>query len=56
MIAYIVAAAVIGAAIWILWRRISAFKRTGGRSACENCPYSGRCQGGCDGKGQDRID
>ena len=52
MIAYLIAAAIIAAAAWIIWCRVRAFQRTGGRSACENCPYSGHCQGGCDGKGR----
>lgn len=52
IIPYIIAAAIIGAAAWILIRRAVAFKRTKGRSACENCPYSDDCQGDCDEKGQ----
>ena len=38
-----IAAAIIASAAWILIRRALSFKRTCGRSACENCPYSGSC-------------
>ena len=33
----------IAAAIAIIARRIGRFIATGGRSACDNCPYSGQC-------------
>ena len=38
-----IAVGIIAAAAWILIRRIVSFKRTCGRSACENCPWSGTC-------------
>ena len=40
--------ALTGLAAWILIRRVSAFIRTKGRSACEHCPYSGQCSGRCE--------
>lgn len=34
-------------ALWFLLKRLIRFIRTGGQSACENCPYSGKCSGHC---------
>ena len=52
MIGWIIGLAIVGLAAAILIRRARDFVRTKGMSACENCPYSGHCQGGCDGKGR----
>lgn len=46
-IGYIVAVLIAGAAAWILIRRLARFIRTGGRSACDNCPYANGCGGSC---------
>ena len=54
MIAYLIAAAIVLAAAWILVRRVRAFFRTHGQSACENCPYSGAC-GSASAKGGRRC-
>ena len=43
----IIGAAIIALAAIILIRRIRAFIRSGGESACGNCPYSGSCPGKC---------
>lgn len=45
-----IAIALIAAAALILGKRLLDFVRTGGESACRNCPYSGSCGGGCDKK------
>ena len=52
MIAYLIAAAIVLAAAWILVRRVRAFFRTRGQSACENCPYSGTCGSASDNGGR----
>ena len=43
IVSILVAVAIILAAAWILIKRMVSFKRTCGRSACANCPYSGSC-------------
>lgn len=45
ILSILVALAIVFAAAWILVKRLGAFKRSCGRSACENCPYSGACGG-----------
>lgn len=44
-IAYVLAGLMIILAAWILIKRTRDFIQTKGRSACENCPYSGQCAG-----------
>lgn len=43
----VLGALALGAAAWILVKRVIRFIKTGGKSACENCPYSGQCKGQC---------
>ncbi len=52
MLAYLIAAVIVLAAVWILVRRLHAFLRTRGESACANCPFSGHCRQ-AHGTGQD---
>lgn len=47
MIGVVLAVAVALAALAILAGRLRDFIRTGGESACRNCPYSGQCGGKC---------
>ena len=47
MIGIIIGVAILTAAAAILARRAVQFHKTKGQSACANCPYSGRCSGGC---------
>lgn len=49
-ISYAVAAVILGLAGLVIYRGVRAFFKTGGRSACDHCPYSGSCGGGCDKK------
>jgi hypothetical protein len=49
-ISYIVAAVILGLAALIIYRGVRAFFKTGGRSACDHCPYSNSCGGACDKK------
>ena len=42
-IAYVLAGLILALAAGVLGFRLRAFFRTGGRSACEHCPYSGSC-------------
>lgn len=43
----VLGALLVGAAAWVLVKRLIRFIKTGGRSACENCPYAGHCRGDC---------
>ncbi|MDO4355063.1 MAG: hypothetical protein Q4E13_00970 [Clostridia bacterium] len=43
----ILAGIVAAVALAILGKRLCDFVRTGGESACRNCPYSGQCGGRC---------
>lgn len=47
-VSYVVAALILGLAALIIGRGVRSFFKTGGRSACDRCPYSGSCGGGCD--------
>lgn len=47
MLLYLIAAAILLSAGWILYRRVAAFVRSKGSSACANCPYAKSCSGGC---------
>ena len=49
-ITYVVAIVILGFAALIIYRGVRAFLKTGGRSACDHCPYSGSCGGSCDKK------
>ncbi len=49
-ISYVVAAGILCLAALIIYRGVRSFFKTGGRSACDHCPYSGSCGGGCDKK------
>jgi len=46
-ITYVVAIVILGLAALIIYRGVRAFIKTGGRSACNHCPYSGSCDGSC---------
>jgi MoaA/NifB/PqqE/SkfB family radical SAM enzyme len=46
-ISYLVAAAILILAAMVIIRGVRAFFKTGGRSACDHCPYSGSCGGSC---------
>jgi len=48
-VSYVVAAVILGLAALFVYRGVRSFIKTGGRSACKSCPYSGSC-GGCDKK------
>ena len=45
MIGNVLAVVAALAALAILGKRLWDFVRTGGESACRNCPYSGSCRG-----------
>ncbi len=47
VIGAILAGVLAAAALAILGKRLVDFIRTGGESACRNCPYSGQCGGKC---------
>ena len=47
-ISYGVAAVILGLAALLIYRGVRSFFKTGGQSACDHCPYSGSCGGGCD--------
>ncbi len=49
-ITYGVAVVILGLAALIIYRGVCAFLKTGGRSACDHCPYSGSCGGSCSKK------
>ena len=49
-ITYAVAAVILGLAALVIYRGVRSFFKTGGQSACDHCPYSGSCGGGCDKK------
>ena len=49
-ISYAVAAAILGLAAFLVYRGVRSFIKTGGRSACDSCPYSGGCGRSCDKK------
>ena len=45
MIPILIGVVILGAAAAILIRRAVQFAKTRGQSACQNCPYSGKCSG-----------
>jgi radical SAM protein with 4Fe4S-binding SPASM domain len=47
-VSYAIAAAILVAAALVIFRSVRAFFSTGGRSACDGCPYSGSCAGRCE--------
>lgn len=47
-ISYAAAAVILGLAALLIYRGVRSFFKTGGRSACDHCPYSGSCGGSCD--------
>ena len=49
-ISYVVAFVILALAALVIFRGVRSFIKTGGRSACDHCPYSGSCGGGCDKK------
>lgn len=47
MVGIVIGILILAAAATILVRRLVAFVRTRGRSACDHCPYAKGCHGGC---------
>ena len=53
-LSYVVAAVILSITALIVYRGVRNFFKTGGRSACDHCPYSGSCGGHCEKKPDDK--